>query len=433
MNESLNPYRKWLGIPLEEHPAHHYRLLGVEVFEGDSEVIVNAADARITFLKTFGAAEDSEWSERLIAEVYAAQATLLDPAKKALYDGQLQRRLKSPAAAKPAGRPPLPVRSTASPVNISPRPKAGAASPTATPAAEKRRALHPTLIAGLAALLIVTGSLAALPWLLPRSDDATVPNPIATTAATSPTVNQAADGKKTTAAPGSSDTGRSPAAPKSNMVEAPHPDPAAMDPIDWLAAPPAAGPSTPIAAPDLPKRSADPLPPAAPAEAVYGPPPRTRSPATAGQPPLPDAAACARAEKSLKEVYGKRITDARSVEQKAALAADLWKQAIDTTDDPAARFVMMEWSCRLTSDAGQVHNALSAAERMHAYFGIDLLAIGDHGNEVVSVLASQLTEQLAATADDLPALRIVVVTVGPHKLRSISACRHFSGYGQASP
>ena len=29
MKQSFDPYHKWLGIPPEDQPPHHYRLLGV--------------------------------------------------------------------------------------------------------------------------------------------------------------------------------------------------------------------------------------------------------------------------------------------------------------------------------------------------------------------------------------------------------------------
>ncbi len=30
---NFDPYHKWLGIPPDEQPANHYRLLGLELFE----------------------------------------------------------------------------------------------------------------------------------------------------------------------------------------------------------------------------------------------------------------------------------------------------------------------------------------------------------------------------------------------------------------
>ena len=39
MAEKFDPYYKWLGIPPQDQPPHHYRLLGIELFEPDRDVI----------------------------------------------------------------------------------------------------------------------------------------------------------------------------------------------------------------------------------------------------------------------------------------------------------------------------------------------------------------------------------------------------------
>jgi len=53
MASDFDPYYTWLGIPPEEQPADHYRLLGVKQFEDNSEVIQNAADQRMSHLRSF--------------------------------------------------------------------------------------------------------------------------------------------------------------------------------------------------------------------------------------------------------------------------------------------------------------------------------------------------------------------------------------------
>ncbi|HQU45105.1 MAG TPA: hypothetical protein PK867_19985 [Pirellulales bacterium] len=39
MMQAFDPYHKWLGIPPKDQPPNHYRLLGIELFEEDLEVI----------------------------------------------------------------------------------------------------------------------------------------------------------------------------------------------------------------------------------------------------------------------------------------------------------------------------------------------------------------------------------------------------------
>lgn len=44
MADDFDPYRKWLGIVPKDQPPNHYRLLGIELFESDPDVIEGAAD-----------------------------------------------------------------------------------------------------------------------------------------------------------------------------------------------------------------------------------------------------------------------------------------------------------------------------------------------------------------------------------------------------
>ena len=93
MSEAFDPYLKWFGIPLKDHPVNHYRLLAIEVFEADPEVIENAADQRMAHLKRFNTGKHSALAEKLLNEVAAARVCLLNPAKKATYDDGLRQQL----------------------------------------------------------------------------------------------------------------------------------------------------------------------------------------------------------------------------------------------------------------------------------------------------------------------------------------------------
>lgn len=87
---SFDPYYTWLGIPPAEQPPHHYRLLGVQLFEPNAEVIENAADRQMTHVRGFQTGPHSGESQRLLTAIAAARVTLLDPAKRPSYDAQLQ-------------------------------------------------------------------------------------------------------------------------------------------------------------------------------------------------------------------------------------------------------------------------------------------------------------------------------------------------------
>ena len=96
MPENFDPYRKWLGIPPKDQPPHHYRLLGIELFENDPDVIDHAADRQMTHVRAFQSGKHSAVSQKLLTELSAARLCLLSVEKKGAYDAQLRARL--PAA-----------------------------------------------------------------------------------------------------------------------------------------------------------------------------------------------------------------------------------------------------------------------------------------------------------------------------------------------
>lgn len=106
MTRVFDPYHKWLGIPPEEQPPSHYRLLGLTDLESDPDVIQAAADQRMAHLRTYQTGQYADWSQRLLNEVATARICLLNPARKAAYDRQLQET-KRPAAQPPEPAPPV--------------------------------------------------------------------------------------------------------------------------------------------------------------------------------------------------------------------------------------------------------------------------------------------------------------------------------------
>ena len=92
MGASFDPYYTWLGIPPEEQPPNHYRLLGIREFEDNLDVIGHAADQRMTHLRTFQSGRHGKLSQWLLNEVAAARVCLFSPERKAAYDNALGRR-----------------------------------------------------------------------------------------------------------------------------------------------------------------------------------------------------------------------------------------------------------------------------------------------------------------------------------------------------
>ena len=91
MSKLFDPYHKWLGISPKDQPPNHYRLLGVDLFESDLDVITHAADMRMTLVRNFQSGKRSDHAKRLRNEIAAARVCLLDSKKKVQYDDQLRQ------------------------------------------------------------------------------------------------------------------------------------------------------------------------------------------------------------------------------------------------------------------------------------------------------------------------------------------------------
>ncbi len=110
MAEKFDPYYKWLGIPPKDQPPHHYRLLGIELFEPDRDVIDAAANRLMGYLKELAAGDDASHSQKLLNEISRARLCLLNKDKKAAYDQELRAKLPAERgnAAAPAPQAPPP-------------------------------------------------------------------------------------------------------------------------------------------------------------------------------------------------------------------------------------------------------------------------------------------------------------------------------------
>jgi hypothetical protein len=104
--DTFDPYYTWLGIPPEEQPPDHYRLLGIQRFESDQDVISIAADRQMNHLRTYQGGSRAEASQRLLNEVATAKVCLLDESDKAKYDNSLNSQPPRSSAPPPVGSSP---------------------------------------------------------------------------------------------------------------------------------------------------------------------------------------------------------------------------------------------------------------------------------------------------------------------------------------
>jgi hypothetical protein len=197
--DDFNPYHVWLGIPPDEQPANHYKLLGIRPFETSADVIDSAADRQMAHLRTFQGGKHGDLTQRLLNEVAAARVCLLDAKKRSDYDQRLRAKMPSSAAASvpglttvqpttpigPIRRPaaPLPAAAPTSPVadkwddllgesGATPLSTPGSKSAKLLKAAAAKRQTNSRLISvGIAAGLVLIGAIGFGVYSLTRSSD----------------------------------------------------------------------------------------------------------------------------------------------------------------------------------------------------------------------------------------------------------------------
>jgi hypothetical protein len=65
----FDPYYKWLGIRPEHQPPDHYRLLGLERFESDRDVIQSAGERQTAHVQSYKIGPQSELSQKILNEI----------------------------------------------------------------------------------------------------------------------------------------------------------------------------------------------------------------------------------------------------------------------------------------------------------------------------------------------------------------------------
>ncbi|MCU0983061.1 MAG: hypothetical protein MUF25_28205 [Pirellulaceae bacterium] len=73
MPDKFDPYYRWLGIPPKEQPPNHYRLLGIELFESDPQLIDSFSLRHTDFLREITDGPHLPDAQRLLNELAAAR------------------------------------------------------------------------------------------------------------------------------------------------------------------------------------------------------------------------------------------------------------------------------------------------------------------------------------------------------------------------
>lgn len=104
MTGALDPYHRWLGIAPKHQPADHYRLLGLERFEDDLEVIRDAAERQMAHVRRYQLGEHSALSQTILNELAAARACFVGSPEESRIGPAAARRTGTAGATKPSGR-----------------------------------------------------------------------------------------------------------------------------------------------------------------------------------------------------------------------------------------------------------------------------------------------------------------------------------------
>ena len=65
----FDPYLKWLGIRDSTRPVNHYRLLGLDLYESDPDVISMAADRQMAHIRTYQNGPNGDISQQILSEL----------------------------------------------------------------------------------------------------------------------------------------------------------------------------------------------------------------------------------------------------------------------------------------------------------------------------------------------------------------------------
>jgi hypothetical protein len=424
MTKSFDPYHKWLGIPPEEQPPHHYRLLGIGLFESDPDVIEGAADRQMAHVQTHKTGPNTTYSQQLLNELAAAKLCLLDPAKKLAYDEELKARLaaKAPPAAivapvrhtrQAAAQPsvvavmtapppgdappaavvaPLPARVIAAPavdaaIEQEPQPQVAVSTATGRGSAgltyRRKRSSPVPLIIGI--LAVGVGAVFALYMFFGPSNDGQV----AVQNGTGPTIvrpgNQSTAGGAShptlgskAVRPGGAAAGTSPPLrndPGTSSSGGTTPDGSISAGNNSAGGSSSGNINSSGQDNSQPRTSVDPSSGGFPSTSSGGLSEllnQARGTATPeNRLAVPDSAAVTQAKKTVRELYKFDYQKATTQPKKFELAGKLFNQAKQTNDDATLRYVLLTEAREYAIEAGVPIAAVEAADALTRLYALD--------------------------------------------------------------
>lgn len=353
MTASFDPYHRWLGIPPKDQPPHHYRLLGLDLYESDPDVIESAADRQMTHVRSHQSGQHGNDSQRLLNEISAAKVCLLSPSEKAAYDERLRQQLSQLKTAQPLAVA-QPLAATKPPAAAPPSKAPSQAPAQGATAGGVAPALIVAIGAGaLALLLLMGGGLFLLFGLMPNRSSETVE------VAVNPPVVRERESVNTPP-----------------VVSEPPVNPPTVRPPLPVTNPPIT--PAPVVKPPEPNPPITEPPPTEPpvTEPPDAPPPADPPPLVVDEPepadtrtPIPDQEARDAKAKQIADLFP--VDDARTFQEKTDLAKLLLKTGNETPGDAAAQFVLYNMTRELAADAGDAAVAFAAVDALDRIFQVD--------------------------------------------------------------
>ena len=411
MGGPFDPYHRWLAIPPNDQPPNHYRLLGLELFEGDADVIESAADQRMAHLRTFQTGKHSNLSQKLLNEVAAARLCLLNPEKRAAYEKLLRQELCTKPADAPKPRAEEPADSQLADFAA----QADRGPPTVrSQVAVRRKPAKLGLLLGAAAaggLLILglilwggpstTETALIVDWPEDQRKGATLQidgKPFAVESS-GPLQHRCGPGEHRIRAgrPGfepfvetvtlekgqtktirpvwqkAAEEGPPPSAPPVAGTDKTPPDTPAETPSDGTTS--VAGPPTPpVESGDgSPQEKPGDEPPKVAVDPGVTDPQQPPTPVEQQRLPVPSADAQQQVAAQLEEVY--KLSGLKTPQQRLQSAGDLFDLGKKSKENPAERFVLLRTAGELARDGGDAALMLKVIEAIAADYDVDQLSL----------------------------------------------------------
>lgn len=125
--------------------------------------------------------------------------------------------------------------------------------------------------------------------------------------------------------------------------------------------------------------------------------------------PVPSPQEQHRVEKQVRDIFQKDFADARSIEQKAALAAKLFSHGQSTADDPVGRFLLWREACRLYVESGESAKAIQVIDEISQHYDVNPFAMkveaihsiakSIHGGAFSAAVAREFIDAAVGLAD----------------------------------